>query len=164
MNRQAITIAIVSVAGLFAAGCTAIVVLIVCIMMTMDKKIEFGNQSELYFSNRVSRDEAQAVADHLATIQDELGLEKQVSYRLDRADDRLVFGAVVLEAYEHDLLTMTFMLSLTKSISNECFQGEQVDFYAYDEYFRVKRILSAEGGADVLANEFVSYQGFAPPN
>lgn len=164
MNRRILAIAVVSVGGLFATGCTAIVVLIACIAMTMDNRIEFGNQSELYYSKHVSRAEAQAVADHLATMQEELGLEKQISYRLDRTDGRLTFGAVVLDNYENDLLTMTFMMSLTKSISDNCFQGEPVDFYAYDQTFKVKRVLSAEEGADALASEFVSYQFQVPSN
>ena len=154
MNRQTLTIALVTVAGLFAAGVASIAVLVIWVMSTVDNKIEFGNQSELYYSSQISREEAQEVADYLASVQEDWNLKKQVSYRLDRVNGRLTFGAVVLEGYEKDLLTMTFMLNLTESVSNECFDGEVTDFYAYDEYFKVKRVLTAEEGLEALVSDF----------
>lgn len=155
MSRQTIAIVLVTFGALFVIGVSSIAVVVAWVMTMTDDRIEFGNRSELYYSKRIEQQEAQAVADYLASMQEDLALEKQVSYRVDRVDGRVIFGAVILDGYEDDLLTMTFMLSLRDSISDICFRGESIDFYAYDEYFNVKRVLKSEAGLDAIVGESV---------
>ena len=110
-------------------------------------KLEY-QKTEVYFTDKVDKKDAEKLGDFLVRSEFADGNEKSVQLTLDETNGNYIFRMVTSkEASEKDYYETVFR-NFAKQLSDSVFDQKPVDFHVCDNTFTTIKIISFENGTE----------------
>jgi len=107
-------------------------------------KLNFGDNNELYYTNIVKASEAQALGDYLINEGFFKRDDNERSVQLDKTGTTYEFRIVIKKGLEQDDDTIDIMKIFTTELSENVFDGANVDIHLCDDAFKTLRVVVAQ--------------------
>lgn len=118
------------------------ILLIICSCTGYGEKIPYG-KSEVYYTDNVSKEQAQKLGDYLQANQF-FQEGRKISVQLDKAADTMLFRMVVLDNFVNDSSYIENAKFSVSKLSKDVFDMKPTIFHFCDDHFKTVRIVRPE--------------------
>lgn len=106
-------------------------------------KINFGENNELYYTENVTVEQAQALGDYLVKGEFFANDGNNRTVQLNKTGSTYEFRMVVKKGLDQDQSTIDIMKTIATDISVNVFKGETVDVHLCDDTLKTLRVVVA---------------------
>ncbi len=104
-------------------------------------KINFGENNELYYTENVTKEQAQALGDYLVKGEFFANDGNERTVQLNKSGSTYEFRMVVKTGLEQDQATVDLMKDVAIELSANVFNGETVDVHLCDDTLKTLRVV-----------------------
>ena len=104
-------------------------------------KINFGENNELYYTESVTKAQAQALGDYLVKEEFFANDGNERTVQLNKSGSTYEFRMVVKTGLEQDQATVDLMKDVAIELSANVFNGETVDVHLCDDTLKTLRVV-----------------------
>lgn len=112
-----------------------------CSKLDYGTKLTFAKTNELYYTDKVTSKEAQALGDYLVKIGIFADDSNTRSVQLNKDGSTYEFRMVVKKGLEQDQTVVEAMKIISLDLSNTIFNGAPVDIHLCDDKFETLRVV-----------------------
>lgn len=104
-------------------------------------KINFGENNELYYTESVTSEQAQALGDYLVKGEFFANDGNDRTVQLNKTGSTYEFRMVVKKGLDQDQGTIDLMKTVAAELSENVFKGENVDIHLCDDTLKTLRVV-----------------------